>query len=596
VAGPAYNWGYQKARARVLSGQPVCVHCSRRPATEADHQPALRLHHHVDGSGCCVLLPSCGPCARRQGALLSGRLPATVKAAPAPLAPDDDGFGVDDPVWSVPWIAELGPPPPDATWPRLMTAPHPDAVGSLGGAVTAWVAEHTGVQFRWWQRLVNARLLEHDADGHLCWREAVVSTSRQVGKSVDLRGLVLWRIHAADRFGGVAQDVMHTGKDISVCKEVQRPARYWARGHNEQAKAAGLPEPYKVREVNGQEEIEHVADHSRWMIRAKGGAYGFTITLGVVDEAWKVPADEIDDGLIPTMVERDDAQVVLWSTAHRKATPLVLRRRLAAVADLYAADCLLVEWSAPADAELDDEQAWRAASPAWSTRRRDLIAARLTAARAGETEPDADEADPIESFRTQWLNQWPRKVARPRPGEPLLADGAWDACAGTLDLAATTPGWVGLEDNRDTAGGAAVAFAVNDGAGRYELDGLTCATWDAAVELARDFAVARPGSQLVVGASMGRQVPADFPRRSAMRHAVLGDAVRALALLRALVAERRIVHDSTAELDEQIADARVRVTAAGALSLVPHGRRDLLAAALWALWWAQTPPSNPAVH
>ena len=57
----------------------------------------------------------------------------------------------------------------------------------------------------------------------------------------------MWRIHQYERFGE-PQDVLHTGKDVAVCKEVQRPARVWAKGR---------ADDYKVREVNGQEEIEH---------------------------------------------------------------------------------------------------------------------------------------------------------------------------------------------------------------------------------------------------------------------------------------------------------------------------------------------------
>ena len=65
--------------------------------------------------------------------------------------------------------------------------------------------------------------------GTLVWPWWIVSTARQVGKSWLLRELLLWRIHQADRFGE-PQLVLHTGKDLPVCREVQRPARAWARG------------------------------------------------------------------------------------------------------------------------------------------------------------------------------------------------------------------------------------------------------------------------------------------------------------------------------------------------------------------------------
>ena len=89
--------------------------------------------------------------------------------------------------------------------------------------------------------------------------------SRQLGKSWLLRELCLWRIHQGERFGE-PQDVLHTGKDLAICKEVQRPARIWAKAR---------PDEYRVREVNGQEEIELLEDGSRWMLRAKEAVYGY---------------------------------------------------------------------------------------------------------------------------------------------------------------------------------------------------------------------------------------------------------------------------------------------------------------------------------
>ena len=82
-----------------------------------------------------------------------------------------------------------------------MTRPHPNAVGSFGADFAAWSLARSGRPLRWWQRLAATRLLEHDADGHLVWLWAVLSTSRQVGKSVLLGELALWRLAQAARWG-----------------------------------------------------------------------------------------------------------------------------------------------------------------------------------------------------------------------------------------------------------------------------------------------------------------------------------------------------------------------------------------------------------
>ena len=137
---------------------------------------------------------------------------------------------------------------------------------------------------------------------------------RQLGKSWLLRELCLWRIHQGERFGE-PQDVLHTGKDLAVCKEVQRPARIWAKAR---------PDAYKVREVNGQEEIELLADGSRWMLRAKEAVYGYACRWRPSMRRGRCRPSSIEEGLTPTMVEREQPQLLLVSTAHRLATTLML--------------------------------------------------------------------------------------------------------------------------------------------------------------------------------------------------------------------------------------------------------------------------------
>ena len=500
-------------------------------------------------------------------------------------APDPTGYPPDDPIWAVPWLDGLRAVPADATWPRLMTPPHPRAVDSYGAALAAYALERTGKPLRWWQRLYGARALECDAAGLLVWDAADLTVARQVGKSYLMRETCLWRMHQGDRWD--AQTVVHTGKDLPVCVEIQRPARRWARSER-------FADVYKVRDANGQEMIELLADGSRWLVKAKESVYGLTASMAVVDEAWAVPSTIIEEGLVPTMVELPASQLWLVSTAHRKATALMVNRRNTMLADLDATGGdLWVEWSAPPDADPADEQAWRAASPHWTERRRHLIAQRLAAARAGESD-DPDEPDPMEAFRAQWLNRWPTVRRRPGHGEPLLADGAWQACAGAL-AGIAGPGVVALEENRGT--GAAAAFVAGDGAGRFEVDGRACASWSEAIDLVRGYVAARPGARLIVGARMNNQLPADLPGRMGATRAGSTETGRGLVLLRALTAERRVVHDDTADLDDQLARARVHNLTGGGLGLVNNNARtDLLRATLWALDAAQATPPTPAVH
>jgi hypothetical protein len=579
-----YGGGYRKARQLLLAGRPDCWQGCGRPATEADHQPPLSRHLHVDGSGCCTLVPSCGPCQRQQAAELAMGLDLPPAPDPEPLS-EPEGFSADDAVWDRPWLAELRDVPGNATWPRLMTVPHPRAVGSLGPDFVAWAEARTGGRFRWWQRLVATRLLEVDADGVLVWDAAFWSTARQVGKSWLLRELCFWRIHQAARFGE-EQLVLHTGKDIAICREVQRPARIYAKAR---------PEAYKVREVNGQEEVEYRGDGlaSRWMVRSRGSVYGIAATLVAVDEGWKVSPEALEEGVVPTLVEGLQSQLMLVSTAHRAATTLMLRRRADALAALGSGTGdLLIEWSAPAGAELEDRAAWRQASPYWTARRERLIAVRVAAALAGGgDESDRDEADPVESVRAQWLNVWPGRITRPEKGEHLV-DAAWWDRAGS-DLDSVGPLVVGVADQYGR--GCAVGFCGTLPDGRLVVGGQLVESRADAWDLAGRAAVVRPGSLLVTSPGLVDDPAVGELDMVEVHKATTADSAAALTLLRDMLATGQVVHDRSHELTVQVRSARVTVGVR--LALIPAGRADLLLAVLWALRVAATRPAvEPAIY
>jgi hypothetical protein len=576
MAKPAYNSGaYQAERRRLLAGNPPCIHhgpkCSGT-ATEADHVPPLSQHDHIPGTNCCVLAPSCGPCAREQGGRLGGfgTLPKVV--ATKIEEPDPVPFEAFD----VPWLTDLLEVPDNATWPRLMTAPHPLAVGSYGDMVDAWSLKERGRDLRWWRRLSSRRLLEHDAEGMLLWGVAVLTVARQVGKTTWLGDTCGWRLHSG-AFFDAEQVVLSTGKDVAVVKEMQRPHRLKAK-HDKNR--------YHTRETNGQEEIELLGDGSRWMVRAKDSVYGITASMATVDEAWKVMASVVDDGIEPTTVEALDAQILLVSTAHRRATALMVGRRARALDHLRDGDGpLLLEWSAPPNSELDDRQAWRQASPHWSPKRERLIAARLEGALAGESD-DVDEPDPISSFRTQWLNQWPPKRLAVLKGEPLVEFEEWEALRG--DVIDAEKIIVAVEDHAGLGAGITAVCIQADG--KIGLDAWTCATWAGALTDLRQIYKTHETVKLFAGASILVRLPPGMratPGTSTLTRATL-------PLMRELIHGGEIVHDS-AELDEQIETVRVS-EAIGGLTAITGVRSDLIRAASWALSAAYRPKRTPKIN
>jgi hypothetical protein len=392
--------------------------------------------------------------------------------------------------------------------------------------------------------------------------------------------LCLWRIEQGDRFGE-PQDVLHTGKDLAVCIEVQRTARLWARPLDD----------YQVREASGREAIEYLPGHGgRWILKAKGAPYGYTISGAVVDEAWNVDANHIEEGVAPTMVERVSPQMLLVSTAHRLATSLMITRRKVALEDLETgAGDLLVEWSAPRGAPIDDLAAWRLASPHWSPQRQKLIQRRLEAMYQGETQ-DLTETDPASSFRAQWLNQWPKGLTVLQ-GEELLPPGVWASLA-EPDVRSVGPVWVAVEDNYGR--GAAVAACSQLEDGRLEVDGWLTPDWDSALEDVKGLAMIRDVRQVLVGASVFTRVPVGgLP---GARPAGSLETRPGLSVLRDLCANRLVVHDSTTvELDQAVAAARVKEGMNG-LGLVPGETRHLVNALVWAVGAAHRPVPAAAVY
>jgi hypothetical protein len=492
--------------------------------------------------------------------------------------------GAADAVWdAAPWLDELREVPPEGVWPRFMTVPHPAAVGTYGPELVALFERmHPRRHLRWWQRLAAYRILEHDAEGLLVWGEYVGTISRQGGKSWLLRVLALWRLLYGGPRWGDEQLVLHTGKDVAILREVLKPAQVWAEANGLTVSRNNL-EP-------GLSTGAHMTGN-RWIIRAKDAVYGYAATNPLVDEGWAVAASIIDEGLEPTTVEQVSPQLGLWSTAHRRATGLMLERRAAALGELYtgAGGRLLLEWSTPEGFDRGDPAGWRRASPHWSPARERLVAKSYAKVLRGET-LDPEEPDPIASFDAQWLNRWPDPVPLEQrlPDEPLLdprgvleAREAWRRCLD--DAAVPDPGaalYLALEVDGEGAAAAAAALTPD---GRVLMGGWRFPTRTEAVDWVQDTGEDAADPLLLVGASM-----VDDPELAGLEIATEpsgGVETRAaLPLVRELVQTGRIAHDGSADTSAAVLGARVRPgVAATVMLLTGNESTALLRALLWAM-------------
>ena len=164
-----YGHRHQERRAlwapEVAKGSTRCARCRQliRPSEPWDLG-------HADGDRSRYS----GPEHRRCNRATSSRRAFEWSKAPPEPEPERSGLEADDERWDMPWLKGLRKIPKDAVWPRLMTVPHPLAVGSLGREFVRFAEKRSGRPLRWWQKLAATRLLEVDGQGELVWETAVL--------------------------------------------------------------------------------------------------------------------------------------------------------------------------------------------------------------------------------------------------------------------------------------------------------------------------------------------------------------------------------------------------------------------------------------
>jgi hypothetical protein len=543
--------------------------CSDASSGEAIAEKALRDagFSPSDGGQTGVALPFLSP-------EPSLDLSALIDALPSP----------EETIAAQPWTADLLPIWEDASLPLAMTGPHPRAVGSYGPACIEWAETVLGRRviggdrMRWWQRLTICRLLEHDTDGALVWRQLIKSASRRSGKSVLLRVIALWRIAHADLIGE-PQELMLTSKDLKVAREIIRPAWFWALMPSQ--KEAG----WNVLRGNGSEEVSSPSD-DRWLVRASDGVYGYSPGLGMADEAWGIPPDAITEGLEPALLERLWPQLVLTSTAHVRATSLMRRRLLAALRgdDPFT---LLLLWGARPGCDPGDPAVWRAASPYWSPARHAMMVSKYAAALAGEDDPEFDDPDPMRGFMAQFLNVWPLVSTKQAPGEPLVTPEDWQALTPErFKSEPLAPAAVAVESW--PGGGVSVVAAW-----RLE-DGRTLVSASGHPDVADAAAAARAwGCRAPI--LVGKSLTSDPAFKGIRTKPQTGTVVAAVSDLGRWIEEGVLVHDGGEHLGVQVTGMRTKATGSG-LRVVSAGAADALKAASWAVAAARhTSVSKPRV-
>jgi hypothetical protein len=395
-----------------------------------------------------------------------------------------------------------------------------------------------------WQHYVLKRALEVDAEGRLWWDRIIISTPRQSGKSVALKSYAMVRCEFSAHFGEV-QEVMHAANNLVAAKRIMNQAFRWA---------ANLA--LTIRRAAGDEQIIW-PDGSRWFLSSTKSVWGASGSAAMVDECWDLAEEVVSSAIEPTLVERDQSQLWLVSTANDECTPLMPKARKAAQTTPRV---LHIEWSAGPDDDVLDPQVWWAASPHWSKRREDMIR----------------KAVGTKGWEAQWLNRWPSDDGV-EPGWP----DRFASCGRSDDTPPEFPvGAVEVSQDRSRYG-AAVAAKIGPETHCWTFSAPTLAE---AVEWLESF---EPVS-VFVGLSLKDEVAGIGAFRQ--DPAGLAESRIASPVFANLSETGALRHDHNPVLLEEHANARTSEVESGWLlsAKKSQGPVPTLKAAMWASWAAGT--------
>jgi hypothetical protein len=376
-------------------------------------------------------------------------------------------------------------------------------------------------------------------------------------------------LHNAELFGET-QTILHVANRRQTAMEVMRPAGLWAT--NRYGKRS-------VKWGNMESGIE-IPSGDRWLIHAanESAGVGYSVSMAFVDEAWKVRRDVVDDAIAPTMAERIQPQLYLVSTAGDSTSDLMTvyrSRALDQLTDPQPGSTLLLEWSAPPDADPAEPSTWQWASPEWNEKREKFLRQQWA---------NIEEA----AWRREWLNQWVTRA------DHWLRDSVWASTTDPeLQLPETGQWTVAVEADFDGMGHA-VAVAGLDTEGNVVLRVTTHRTIREVDERLTELRNQHPQMYVMV-------TPGYVDRITNKIDTLVGqrEAAAATQNFLDLFDRKAIRHTGDLVLQEHIAASTISKRQGGWVLTAPMGKSGVYAAraAMFATWQAsKTPKPVPVIH
>ena len=211
-----------------------------------------------------------------------------------------------------------------------------------------------------------------------------------------------------------------------------------------------------------------------------------------------------------------------------------------------------------------------------------MIADKYAKALAGEADPQADDPDPMEGFKAQYLNMWRLTEAKVDRGDPVVSKEDWAALQ--------------LTTNSKLPDAVAVESWFGDGVSLA----LAWRTGDQVVVSVRDLADLSevPGALQEAGftgrATVGASLLEDPVLKGVRADKGQGRVGAAVQELQRLIAEDVFRHDGGVHLAEQVLAARTMPGADGP-RMVSKFPADAIKAAIWAATSARQRQKAPLV-
>jgi len=360
----------------VLEGNPLCHWCKKAPATEADHL----LPFDMVGDD-TPIVASCKPCNAQRGAIYLAQKKAHVQHQRNEALGLQDGNKTPKPKNPENFLKKEKTKPPspsfllsegiqtesvrclasaDISLGIGMVQPRLESVkqgsGSYGDDVAAWSERVLGRKLFEWQRIALSGQLTHDENGDLVFRESLVSTARQNGKSIALTALIGW---ALTEWSVIRGEPVHV---LSLANKLDRAVAIF----RELAPVLEAQFDGHVTWSYGRNKVD-MPNGSTWEVRAATpNLHGGTYSLIALDEIWNISEEVYFDSCRPSQIAVKSPLLSSWSTSGDESSKTMQRLREAAIGAIdqqKQTRLYFAEWSLPS-VDPNNEINWGYANPA----------------------------------------------------------------------------------------------------------------------------------------------------------------------------------------------------------------------------------------